>query len=186
MTRSALFLDRDGVINMDHHYVHTIDTFEFLPGVFDTVRMARNLGLAVIVVTNQAGIGRGHYSEQQFHELTAWMCNQFEAQGAPLDAIYYCPYHADGLGAYRVANHPDRKPNPGMLLRAAMEHDLELTTSTLIGDQPSDIEAATRAGILRAGWFAHSNTPESIASLADHQAAQSWLNSVYGSSETSN
>jgi D-glycero-D-manno-heptose 1,7-bisphosphate phosphatase len=143
----ALFLDRDGVINVDHGYVHRIDDFEFIPGIFSLVRRGRELGYRIIVVTNQAGIGRGYYSEAQFLALSEWMQARFEAEGAPLDAIYHCPHHPEhGIGVFRQ-DSPDRKPRPGMLLRAAKEWNLDLLRSALVGDRASDIQAAVAAGI---------------------------------------
>jgi len=138
--RLALFLDRDGVINIDQGYVHRVDQFVWIPGVFDTARTANRLGLAVIVATNQAGIARGYYSERQFQELTDWMKAQFAAADAPLAGVYYCPYHPDGLPPYDK-DSPFRKPGTGMLVQAAAEHGLDLAASVLIGDRESDIAA---------------------------------------------
>lgn len=173
-SRAALFLDRDGVINVDRGYVHTIAAFEFLPGVFATVRAAAAMGLATVVVTNQAGLGRGYYDEAQFSALTAWMCDRFAAEGAPLLAVYHCPFHADALPPYNVADHPDRKPNPGMLLRAARDHRLDLGRSLLIGDQPSDIAAGRAAGITALAIFSI-DVEIDADRLADHHAAVEWL-----------
>lgn len=146
-TQKALFLDRDGVINRDFAYVHRIDQFEFMEGIFALCQEAAKRDYLLIVVTNQAGIGRGYYSEEQFLSLTAWMKDQFAAQGAPLAEVYYCPSHPEhGLGAYRI-DSPDRKPNPGMILRAQRQFNIDLEHSILIGDKESDTEAALRAGI---------------------------------------
>ncbi|MFC5299806.1 D-glycero-alpha-D-manno-heptose-1,7-bisphosphate 7-phosphatase [Azospira restricta] len=143
----ALLLDRDGVINVNHGYVHSKDNFDFIEGIFDLVRTARALGYRVVVVTNQAGIGRGYYSEAQFHELTAWMCEQFERQGAPIDKVYFSPYHPTaGIGEYRQ-DEDTRKPGPGMILRAHRELGVSLEKSILIGDKPSDIQAGVAAGV---------------------------------------
>jgi len=146
--RPALFLDRDGVINVDHGYVHRIDEFEFLPGIFDLVRFAvHELDWPVIVVTNQAGIGRGLFDEQAFESLTIWMRERFAREGAPLTKVYHCPYHPQhGIGDYR-RDHPWRKPNPGMVLKAQMEFNLDVTGSVLIGDRLTDIQCAEAAGI---------------------------------------
>ncbi len=177
--KAALFLDRDGVINVDHGYVHTPQDFEFLPGVFDTVRLARAKNLTVIVVTNQAGIARGYYNEAQFAALTTWMCARFDEERAALTAVYHCPYHADGKPPYNIADHPDRKPNPGMLRRAAQEHGVDLSRSLLIGDQASDIEAGRRAGLAHLARFGAiaDETPDTVR-VPDHQAAQDWLKRV--------
>ena len=143
----ALFLDRDGVINVDHGYVHRAEQFEFRAGIFELVREARIRGYRVVVVTNQAGIGRGYYTEGDFQHLSAWMMSEFEAQGAPLDRIYHCPDHPEfGIGRYRRES-THRKPAPGMLLQARDELGLSLEQSILVGDKESDIEAGLRAGI---------------------------------------
>jgi D-glycero-D-manno-heptose 1,7-bisphosphate phosphatase len=144
----ALFLDRDGVINVDHGYVHRIDQFDFLPGIFDLVRFAvHELDWPVIVITNQAGIGRGLFGEKAFQDLTAWMCERFASERAPLTRIYHCPYHPEfGIDEYRK-EHPWRKPNPGMVLAARADLDLDLARSVLIGDKPTDIQCAMAAGI---------------------------------------
>jgi D-glycero-D-manno-heptose 1,7-bisphosphate phosphatase len=143
----ALFLDRDGIINVDHGHVHTRERFDFIDGIFDACRQARALGYLLVVATNQAGIGRGYYGEAQFHALTDWMCGEFARRGAPLDRVYFCPFHPQhGLGQYR-RDAPCRKPNPGMLLDAARHYRLDLPACVLVGDRPSDIEAGKRAGV---------------------------------------
>ena len=144
----ALFIDRDGVINVDHGYVHRIDQFEFIPGIFELARFVTGeLGWPIIVATNQAGIGRGYFDEAAHEALTQWMCERFRQEGAPLARVYHCPYHAQhGIGAYKI-DHPWRKPQPGMLLQAASDFGISLSDSVLIGDRMSDIEAAAAAGI---------------------------------------
>jgi D-glycero-D-manno-heptose 1,7-bisphosphate phosphatase len=144
----ALFLDRDGVINVDRGYVHRIEDFAFVPGIFDLARFAaRELGWPVVVATNQAGIGRGLFDEATFQALTRWMCERFAAEGSPIARVYHCPYHPEhGIGPYRQ-DHPWRKPKPGMLLQAAADLALDLPRSALVGDKPSDIECAAAAGV---------------------------------------
>ncbi len=146
--RPALFLDRDGIINVDRGYVHRSDQFEFVPGIFALARYAANdLRWPLVVVTNQAGIGRGLFDEAAYQALTRWMCERFAAEGAPIAKVYHCPYHPEfGMGAYRQ-DHPWRKPKPGMLLQAAADLHLDLARSAIIGDKTSDIEAAAAAGI---------------------------------------
>lgn len=145
--RPALFLDRDGVINVEKNYVHRIEDFEFLDGIFDLCRAAAERNMPIVVVTNQAGIGRGYYSEGQFQTLTNWMLAQFADEKVPLAAVYFCPYHPEhGVGTYRKESF-DRKPNPGMLLRARDELGLDMARSILIGDKGSDIAAAKAAGV---------------------------------------
>ncbi len=178
---AALFLDRDGVINVDHAYVHQVDQFDWMPGVFDTVRAAIDLGLAVIVITNQAGIARGFYDEKQFHALTDWMKTVFLGAGAPLTDVYFCPFHPEGLPPYNVASD-HRKPAPGMLLQAAREHHIDLTKSLLIGDQESDVRAGRAAGLRGVALLAESapETTEADIVLPDHAAACCWLHDICG------
>ena len=144
----AVFLDRDGVINIDHGYIHRIDQFEFVPGIFGLARfVSRELRWPIIVVTNQSGIGRGLFDEVAYEKLTCWMCERFLAEGAPIARVYHCPYHpVHGIGTYRT-EHPWRKPLPGMILQAAADFTLDLPNSAIIGDRMSDIEAAVAAGI---------------------------------------
>jgi D-glycero-D-manno-heptose 1,7-bisphosphate phosphatase len=146
-TTRALFLDRDGVINVERGYVHRREEFEFQDGIFDLCRAAEAQGYLVVVVTNQAGIGRGYYSESEFLELTDWMIQEFAERHVHIARVYYCPYHpVHGVGAYR-SDSPDRKPKPGMLLRARTDLDVDLPASVLIGDKQSDIDAAIAAGV---------------------------------------
>ena len=143
----ALFLDRDGVINHDAGYTHRWEDFVFVDGIFDLCRHAHGQGFLLFVVTNQAGIGRGYYSEDDFHVLTARMCERFAAEGAPIAKVYFDPTHpTHGIGAYRRESSM-RKPNPGMLLRAAEEFGVSLSDSVLIGDKASDIRAGLAAGV---------------------------------------
>jgi D-glycero-D-manno-heptose 1,7-bisphosphate phosphatase len=145
--RPALFLDRDGVINVEKNYVYSIEDFEFVDGIFELCRAAKQQGMSIVVVTNQAGIGRGFYSEEQFRILTDWMRKRFAEEGAPIDAVYFCPFHPEhGVGEYRRDSY-DRKPNPGMIFRARDELDLDLSLSILVGDKESDIMAAKAAGV---------------------------------------
>lgn len=153
MKRAALFLDRDGVINVDHGYVHAAEAFEFIPGIFDLVRTANELAYCVVVVTNQAGIGRGYYTEEQFGALTGWMTGEFARRGARIDAVYFCPFHPEhGVGEYRRESE-FRKPGPGMLLQAMRELDLDPAGSLMVGDKASDIQAARAAGVPAAFLF---------------------------------
>jgi D-glycero-D-manno-heptose 1,7-bisphosphate phosphatase len=148
MRGSALFLDRDGVINVDHGYVHRPDQFEFVSGIFELARFWTNeLRRPIVVVTNQSGIGRGYFDERAYADLTRWMCDRFAAERAAIARVYHCPYHPEhGIGAYR-RDHPWRKPNPGMIVQAASDLGLDLARSAIIGDTRSDIEAGAAAGI---------------------------------------
>lgn len=146
-SRRALFLDRDGVINVDIGYLHRREDCIFIPGIFELVRRARAAGYDVFVVTNQAGIARGYYSEETFAEFTEWLLLQFVAEGASVTDVYYCPHHPTaGVGKYHTACEC-RKPAPGMLLRAAREHIIDLSRSVMVGDSEADMVAAKAAGI---------------------------------------
>ena len=147
MAQKAVFLDRDGVINVDTGYVHRISDFEFLEGIFDLTRAAVAKGYLLVVVTNQAGIGRGYYSEADFQVVTTWMLGRFEAEGVEVKKVYFSPYHpVYGIGEYKI-DHASRKPRPGMLLEAKSEFDLDLSACVLIGDKVSDIQAGISAGV---------------------------------------
>jgi D-glycero-D-manno-heptose 1,7-bisphosphate phosphatase len=146
----ALFLDRDGVINVDRGYVSLPQETEWVPGIFDLCQRATGMGFRLVVVTNQAGIARGYYSEDQFQAYTAWMHQQFAGRGLLITATYHCPHHpTEGIGPLRRACDC-RKPMPGMLLRARNELGIDLESSALIGDKLSDIQAARAAGVGRA------------------------------------
>jgi D-glycero-D-manno-heptose 1,7-bisphosphate phosphatase len=147
MADSALFLDRDGVINVDRGYVHRTDQFEFVPGIFELARFWTNeLRRPIVVVTNQSGIGRGYFDESAYADLTRWMCDRFKTEGIAITRVYHCPYHPDGIGEYR-RDHPWRKPKPGMLLQAASDLGLDPARCVILGDKISDMEAAAAAGI---------------------------------------
>jgi D-glycero-D-manno-heptose 1,7-bisphosphate phosphatase len=146
--RPALFLDRDGVLNEDQGYVHRWEDFRWIPGAREAVAAFNRAGWLVIVVTNQSGVGRGFYSEDDVQALHARMSEDLARAGARIDAFYYAPNHPDApLDAYRHPDPPDRKPNPGMILRALSEWPIDKAASILIGDKPSDLEAALRAGV---------------------------------------
>jgi D-glycero-D-manno-heptose 1,7-bisphosphate phosphatase len=143
----ALFLDRDGVINVETCYVHRREDFHFQEGIFELCRAAQELDYLLVVVTNQAGIARGYYTELDYLRLTEWMIGQFAEERVQIARVYYCPYHPiHGVGKYK-RDSPDRKPNPGMLLRAGADFNLDLQSSVLIGDQLSDIQAGKAAGV---------------------------------------
>jgi len=145
--RRALFLDRDGVVNVERAYVHRIQDFEFNAGLFELCRAATERGYLLAILTNQAGIGRGYYGEDDFARLTAWMQGEFGARGLPAPRVYYCPHHPSaGTGAYR-RECPSRKPRPGMILAARHDGGLDLGRSLLIGDMAGDLEAGRRAGV---------------------------------------
>ena len=146
--RPALFLDRDGVLNEDRGYVSRWEDFRWIAGAKAAVAAFNRAGWLVIVVTNQSGVGRGFYSEADMHALHARMAQDLAEVGGHIDAFYHAPQHPDApLDAYRHPDPPDRKPNPGMILRALADWPIDKAASVLIGDKPSDLEAALRAGV---------------------------------------
>jgi D-glycero-D-manno-heptose 1,7-bisphosphate phosphatase len=150
MMARALFLDRDGVVNEEVGYLHRVEEVRFVDGIFSLCRTAAGLGYRLIVVTNQAGIARGYYSEVDFELLMEFMRQELRAEGVELDAVYYCPFHPEhGVGQYRQ-EHEDRKPGTGMLRRGARELGVELGQSVLVGDRCSDVGAANAAGLRQA------------------------------------
>ncbi len=145
--KKALFLDRDGVINEDIGYLYRPEEFRFKEGIFELCKAAKKQGYLLIIATNQSGIARGLYSEEDYQKLTDWTLERFSENGICIDETYYCPFHPEeGLGVY-VIDSPDRKPNPGMFLKAQRKHDLDMSRSIAIGDRETDAEAARRAGI---------------------------------------
>jgi rfaE bifunctional protein nucleotidyltransferase chain/domain len=174
--RQAAFLDRDGVINLDRAYVSRWEDFEFVPGAIDAMRRLKKAGYALVVVTNQSGIARGYYSEAQYQALTAAMKQALADAGAAVDAVYHCPHHPKGQLAELAIDCDCRKPAPGMILRAAKDLNLSLADSILVGDKPSDIEAARAAGVGRA-YIVQSDNAESTTGLAGADAAHADLQS---------
>lgn len=177
----ALFLDRDGVINVEKNYVYKIEDFEFVDGIFELCALASSLGLRIFVITNQAGIGRGYYTPDDFTKLTDWMLEQFLRHEIEIAHVYHCPFHPSaGIGYYRRESF-DRKPNPGMILKAREEFDLELSESVLIGDKDSDIEAGKSARIKYNIKLLHSLAPVSENNLefSTLTAISNWLETVY-------
>lgn len=145
----ALFLDRDGVINVDYGHVFEKEKFHFLDGIFELCQQAQKQGYLLIVVTNQAGIAKGFYSEEEFLELTKWMEDEFEKKGVKITKTFYCPYHIEGkIEKYRQDSF-DRKPAPGMLLKAITEFNIDVEKSIMIGDKTTDVEAAGAAKIAK-------------------------------------
>lgn len=155
----ALFLDRDGVVNLDDGYAHRIDELRFVPGILDFCRAAAARGFLLVIVTNQSGIGRGRYTEAEYRAFTTEMLRKFGAAGLQIAAVYHCPFHPEGVGPYR-RDHSWRKPNPGMLLDAARTLALDLGGSILIGDGARDIAAARRAGVGSALRIAAPGAPD--------------------------
>jgi len=138
----AAFLDRDGVINEDFGYVGKIEDFEFKEGIFELLELLQKLGFTLFVVTNQSGIARGYYNENDFYKLMEWMKDELQKKGIEIKDVQFCPHHPDITGECEC-----RKPKPGMILDLAKKYDVDLKNSIMIGDSKRDIEAAKRAGI---------------------------------------
>lgn len=167
LVRGAIFLDRDGVLNHDDHYVHRPEQVRWIKGAQAAVKRANDLGLYVFVVTNQAGVARGYYDEESVQSLHRWMTEQFRVVGAHIDDWRYCPYHPDGIvGTYRV-EHSWRKPAPGMLLDLMARWPVDAAKSLMIGDQASDMAAAHAAGIPGARFLGGD-----LNNFFDHQFAR--------------
>lgn len=146
----AVFLDRDGVINIDNGYVYRPEHFYFTPHIFEACKILKQLDYLLIIVTNQSGIARGYYSKEDFHSLTRWMMRQFAANAVEIDDVLFCPYHPDGKIPAYCKKSEDRKPRPGMINRALAKHNIARDHSLLVGDKLSDIEAAYNAGLTEA------------------------------------
>jgi D-glycero-D-manno-heptose 1,7-bisphosphate phosphatase len=138
--KKALFLDRDGIINVDHGYVYKIEDFEFVEGIFDLIRLFSNAGYLIFVVTNQSGISRGYYKEEDFAKLTEWMLMKFSEQGITIEKVLYCPHRPEAACSCR-------KPATGMIKEALENYPIDLSHSWLIGDKQSDIDLAKNADI---------------------------------------
>lgn len=143
MPRRAVFLDRDGTLNVEKEYLHRAEDWEWIPGAIEAIRLLNAAGFVVIVTTNQSGVARGYYSEQAVHDLHTKVDQWLAAEGAHVDGYYYCPHHPQH-GAVRDCDC--RKPEPGLLLAAAHDHDIDLTRSYVVGDKASDVGAAKRVG----------------------------------------
>lgn len=145
--RPAAFLDRDGVINVDHGYTFRPEDLEFTPTAAEGIGLLNAAGYPVLVVTNQSGVARGLYGTADIERFHAHLQARLARHGAHVDSFYYCACHPDGIVAEYAIEHEDRKPAPGMLLRAMREWGVEAEGSFMIGDKASDMEAADRAGI---------------------------------------
>jgi len=138
----ALFLDRDGVVNVEKNYLHKIEEFELVEGIVEVCRAYQESGYLIIIVTNQSGISRGYYTEDDFAILSEWMVEHFKTLGITITHIYHCPHHESIDGVCEC-----RKPEPGMFISAQKKYDLDMAMSVMIGDNERDIEAAQRAGV---------------------------------------
>ncbi len=144
--KPALFLDRDGTLNVEVDYLHRVEDVALVPGAGEAVAELNRLGIPVIVVTNQSGIGQGRFGWEEFKAVSERLDELLSAFGAHLDATYVAPHSPRGLDEYHHPDHPDRKPNPGMLQRAAEEYGLDLQRSWMVGDKDIDLEAGRAAG----------------------------------------
>ena len=151
--QKVLFLDRDGVINVEKDYLYKIEDFEFIDGIIDLCHYYEQNGYMIIVVTNQSGIAREYYTEADFSELTHWMINEFENNAVHISKVYHCPHHPSISGKCSC-----RKPNPGMLHQAAEEFDIDFSKSIIVGDKERDIEAGINAGVLQSYLFNEDRT----------------------------
>jgi D-glycero-D-manno-heptose 1,7-bisphosphate phosphatase len=143
----AIFLDRDGTINVDHGYVYEVDRFEFIDGVIDAMKELKAMGFALILVTNQSGIARGLFTEADFENLTEWMDWSLADRDVELDGIYYCPHHPEGTVEEFRQTCDCRKPQPGMLLSAQEFLHIDMASSYMVGDKIEDMQAATAAQV---------------------------------------
>lgn len=168
--RPAIFLDRDGTLNKDHGYVHDSDQFEFIDGGIEALIQLKALGFVLVLVTNQSGIAKGKFTEQQFFTLTQWMDWSLADRGVDLDGIYYCPHHPEGR-VQELRQHCDcRKPQPGMLLTASKELGLDIPASYMVGDKLEDMQAGAAAGV---GYRVLVRTGKPITPQA--QASADWV-----------
>lgn len=142
----AIFLDRDGTLNVDHGYVHQIDDFQFIEGSIEALQELKKMGYLLVLVTNQSGIARGYFSEDQFLSLTEWMDWSLADRGVDLDGIYYCPHHPEGKGEFKQ-DCDCRKPKRGMLLQAIKELHIDPARSFMVGDKVEDLQAAVAAKV---------------------------------------
>lgn len=164
--RRVLFLDRDGTINIDKHYVYRTEDFEWVPGIAELCRSARGAGYDIVVVTNQSGIERGYFTEEDYERFTQFMREQFEAEGVQLLDVLHCPW----------LKHADRKPEPGLFLRAAERWNIDMEASLSLGDKPRDVQAGINAGVGRNYLLsADAECAEATATVADPRDLISFL-----------
>ncbi|WP_428943982.1 D-glycero-beta-D-manno-heptose 1,7-bisphosphate 7-phosphatase [Pantoea sp. FN060301] len=143
----AIFLDRDGTMNVDKGYVHEIDNFQFIDGAIDAMKELKEMGYALVMVTNQSGIARGLFTEDTFMQLTEWMDWSLADRDIDLDGIYFCPHHPDAVKEEYRQQCDCRKPQPGMLLQAQQELNIDMAASYMVGDKVDDILAGKAAGV---------------------------------------
>ena len=147
MNKKALFLDRDGVINIDYGYVYKKDSIYFVDGIFELCAEAKKKGYKIFIITNQSGIGRGYFSDDQYKSLAKWIEKRFKDNEVIIEKTFYCPHHKDANISIYKKDCYFRKPNPGMILKAIKDFNIDPKKSILIGDKLSDILAGHAAGI---------------------------------------
>ena len=145
--KPAIFLDRDGTINLDHGYVHLSDDFQFIDGVIDAMVELKKMGYLLVLITNQSGIARGLFTEDQFMHLTEWMDWSLADRGVDLDGIYFCPHHPQAIIEEYRQDCECRKPKAGMFIDAQTQLDIDMSASYMIGDKMEDMLAASAAGV---------------------------------------
>lgn len=165
VSNRALLLDRDGVINVNHGYVHRAEDCQFIPGIFELCQRAIQQNYLIIIVTNQSGIARRYYSRQQFHQFSRWIEHQFWLRGATITHTYHCPHHPKENGPFGF-RCTCRKPKPGMIFKAQRDFNLDLTRSIMVGDSLSDMQCARQAGIKQAVLFKENLLPKYRPKLA--------------------
>jgi D-glycero-D-manno-heptose 1,7-bisphosphate phosphatase len=181
--KRAVFIDRDGTINVEKEYLYLPDEFEFIPGAAKAIRLLNEAGFMVVVVTNQSGVARGYYTEEDVHLLHRHISKRLEMEGSRVDAWFYCPHHPSGRGSYALPCLC-RKPLPGMLREAALRFDIDLDSSIMIGDKLVDIEAGRAAGcrsiLVKTGYGAEmeSLVPEEVEVFADLLAAAEMITNL--------
>jgi len=162
---SAIFFDRDGVLNEEVGYLHEIEKFKWIDGAIDAIKFCNAQKLLAVVVTNQSGVARGFYTEDDVKKIHAFMQSELKKFGAHIDAFYYCPHHPEGnITAYKKVCDC-RKPEPGLILRACRELEINPATSILIGDSERDIESGRRAGIGKLILFTSGNLFDVVKQL---------------------
>ena len=145
--RPALFLDRDGCVVIEAHYLHKVEDVQLIDGAASVIARANSLNIAVIIVTNQAGIGYGYFTWDDFYQVQQELNSQLAKAGAHLDGVFACPFHDNGKPPFQHPNHPSRKPNPGMLNAAATALNLDLRHSWIVGDRTGDLVAGFNANL---------------------------------------
>ena len=168
MKQKALFLDRDGIINVDHGYVCKIEDFKFVEGIFDLVKLFTDAGYMIFVVTNQSGIGRGYYPEEDFTTLTEWMMKKFVDENIKIEKVYYCPHSPE-------EKCHCRKPEIGMIEQALAQYSIDLEHSWMIGDKQSDIALAQNANIGDSVYIGDTKSSEATLSFNSLKEAKSYF-----------